>query len=95
MNDRKMTVLRLVIFCVLAFVPFWIILPMMNAHFGEPVYMCEAAQPAVYALGTFGMLIPSVAHLITRLVTGEGFRNTYLGVNIRGNGKWYLPSVWV
>lgn len=95
MNDRKMTVLRLVIFCVLAFIPFWIILPMMNAHFGEPVYMCEAAQPAVYALGTFGMLIPSVAHLITRLVTGEGFRNTYLGVNIRGNRKWYLASVWV
>lgn len=95
MNDRKMTVLRLVIFCVLAFVPFWIILPAMNAHFGEPVYMSEAAQPAVYALGTFGMLIPSVAHLITRLVTGEGFRNTYLGVNIRGNGKWYLASVWV
>ncbi|MBQ9843166.1 MAG: CPBP family intramembrane metalloprotease [Oscillospiraceae bacterium] len=95
MNDRKMTVLRLVIFCVLAFVPFWIILPAMNAHFGEPVYMSEAAQPAVYALGLFGMLIPSVAHLITRLVTGEGFRNTYLGVNIRGNGKWYLASVWV
>ena len=95
MNDRKMTVLRLVIFCFLAFVPFWIILPAMNAHFGEPVYMSEAAQPAVYALGLFGMLIPSVAHLITRLVTGEGFRNTYLGVNIRGNGKWYLASVWV
>ena len=95
MTDRRKTIFRLVIFCVLAFVPFWVILPVMNAHFGEPVYMSEAAQPAVYALGLFGMLIPSVAHLITRLVTGEGFRNTYLGVNIRGNGKWYLASVWV
>lgn len=95
MTDRKMTVIRLAIFCVLAFVPFWIILPMMNEAWGEPVYMCEAAQPAVYALGVFGMLIPSAAHLITRLVTREGFTNTYLGIHFKGNGKWYLASVWV
>ena len=95
MTDRKMTVIRLVVFCVLSFVPFWIILPMMNAAYGEPVYMSEAAAPAVYALGTFGMLIPSMAHLLTRLVTGEGFANTYLGVHFKGNGKWYLASVWV
>lgn len=95
MTERKMTVLRLVLFCVLAFVPFWIILPMMNAAWGGPVYMSEAAAPAVYALGTFGMLIPAAAHRITRLVTREGFKNTYLGVNFRGNGKWYLASIWV
>lgn len=95
MTERKMTVIRLVIYCVLSFVPFWIILPMMNAAYGEPVYMSEAAAPAVYALGVFGMLIPSVAHLISRLVTREGFTNTYLGLNIRGNGKWYLAPVWV
>lgn len=95
MTDRKMTVIRLVVFCVLSFVPFWIILPMMNAAYGEPVYMSEAAAPAVYALGVFGMLIPSAAHVITRLLTGEGFEDTYLGLNIRGNGKWYLASVWV
>ena len=53
MTERKMTVIRLVVFCVLSFVPFWIILPMMNAAYGEPVYMSEAAAPAVYALGVF------------------------------------------
>ena len=61
MTDRKMTVIRLVVFCVMALVPFWIILPIINAAYGEPVYMSEAAQPAVYALGVFGMLIPAVA----------------------------------
>ena len=95
MTDRKMTLLRLAVFCVLAFVPFWIILPLMHEAYGEPVYMSEAAAPAVYALGTFGMLIPSMAHLLTRLVTKEGFSNTYLGVHLKGNGKWYLASVWV
>ena len=86
MTDRKMTVIRLVVFCVLSFVPFWIILHMMNAAWGEPVYMSEAAAPTVYALGVFGMLIPSIAHLLTRLVTGEGFSDTYLGVHLQGNG---------
>ena len=95
MTERKMTVIRLVLFCLLSFVPFWIILPMMNAAWGEPVYMSEAAAPAVYALGVFGMLIPSIAHLLTRLVTGEGFSDTYLGVHLKGNGKWYLASIWV
>lgn len=95
MTERKMTVIRLVLFCLLSFVPFWIILPMMNAAWGEPVYMSEAAAPAVYALGVFGMLIPSIAHLLTRLVTGEGFSDTYLGVHLNGNGKWYLASTWV
>jgi len=93
MTKRKMTVIRLVIFCMLAFVPFWIILPIMNAAYGEPVYMSEAAQPAVYALGVFGMLIPAAAHLITGLVTGEKFKNTYLCVNFKGNIKWYASSV--
>ena len=95
MTDRKMTILRLVIFLLLAFIPFWVILPNMNAHYGGPVYMSEEAAAAVYALGTFGMLIPSAAHLLTRLLTKEGFQNTYLSINIKGNAKWYLSSVWV
>ena len=95
MTDRKMTVIRLVIFCVLAFIPFWIIVPAMTAHYGEPIYISESAAAATYALGTFGMMIPSAAHLLTRLLTKEGFQNTYLGVNFKGNAKWYLASVWV
>ena len=55
MTDRKMTVIRLVIFCVLAFTPFWIIVPAMTAHYGEPIYMSESAVAATYALGTFGI----------------------------------------
>ena len=95
MTDRKMTVIRLVIFCLLAFIPFWLVVPAMTAHFGEPIYMSEAAAAATYALGTFGMMIPSAAHLLTRLLTKEGFQNAYLGVNFKGNAKWYLASVWV
>ena len=87
-----MTLLRLGIYCLLSFVPFWIILPRMNAFYGGPVYMSEAAEGAVYVLGIFGMLIPAAAHVCTRLVTKEGFRDSYLALHFKGNELWYLAS---
>ena len=95
MTDKKLTVKRLVIFCVIAFLPFIVIVPILNAHYGEPIYECEEAAAAVYALGVFGMLIPSISNIITRLVTKEGFKNSYLGLNIEKNGKYYAAAVWV
>ncbi|MBQ3161272.1 MAG: CPBP family intramembrane metalloprotease [Oscillospiraceae bacterium] len=95
MTDKKLTVKRLIIFLVISFLPFIIIVPIMNSHFGKPIYECEEAIPAVYALGVFGMLIPSAANIITRLATKEGFRNSYLGLNIEGNVKYYAASIWV
>ncbi len=95
MTDKKRTLLRLVTFLVISFLPFIIIVPLLNAHYGGPIYETEEAMPAVYALGVFGMMIPSVAHLVTRLITKEGFRNTYLAANVRGNLKWYVASIAV
>ena len=95
MNSKKITIKRLVIYLLIAFIPFWIILPVLNSVYGEPIYASEKAATAAYAVGVFGMLIPSVAHLITRLVTKEGFKNSYLGLNFRGNAKYYIASVAV
>ena len=95
MNSKKDTIKRLVIYLLIAFIPFWIIIPILNNHFGEPIYASEKAATAAYAVGVFGMLIPSIAHLITRLVTKEGFKNSYLGLNFKGNAKYYIASVAV
>ena len=95
MTNKKLTVTRLVIFLVIAFLPFIIIVPILNAHYGKPVYECEDAAAVVYALGVFGMMIPSVSNIITRLATKEGFKNSYLGLNIEGNIKYYAAAVWV
>lgn len=95
MNSKKITIKRLVIYLLIAFIPFWIILPVLNSVYGEPIYASEKAATAAYAVGVFGMLIPSVAHLITRLVTKEGFKNSYLGLNFKGNAKYYIASVAV
>ena len=95
MTDKKLTIKRLVIFLVIAFLPFIIIVPILNAHYGTPIYECEDATAVVYALGIFGMMVPAISNIITRLATREGFKNSYLGLNIEGNVKYYTASVWV
>lgn len=93
--SRKDTVKRLIIFLVISFLPFYIIVPVMWAYFGEPIFATENPDAAVanYCIGVFGMMIPSFAHIITRLVTKEGFKNTYLGLNTKGKMGYYTASV--
>ncbi len=95
MNSKKATIKRLIVYLFISFIPFWIVIPMLNSYYGEPIYASEKAMTAAYAVGVFGMLIPSIAHLITRLVTKEGFKNSYLGLNFKGNAKYYIASVAV
>lgn len=95
MSSKALTIKRTIIFCVIAFVPFWIIVPIMNSSFGEMIYESESASGAVYALGVFGMLAPALANLLTRLITKEGFASSYLELNFKGNAKYYAASVWV
>lgn len=94
-NSKKLTVKRLIIFLILAFLPFYIIIPVMWAYYGEPIFICEDAQVANYCVGVFGMMIPSFANLITRLVTKEGFKNSYLGLNCKGKMGYFTASVIV
>ncbi len=94
-SSKKLTLKRLLIYLVLAFVPFYIIIPAMWSYFGEPVFICEDAVVAVYCFGVFGMMIPSFAHLITRLVTKEGFKNSFLGAYFKGKMGYWTASVIV
>ena len=94
-NSKKLTVKRLVIFLILAFFPFYIIIPVMYSYYGEPIFVSENETVIVanYVVGVFGMMIPSIANIITRLVTKEGFKNTYLGLNTKGKMGYFAASV--
>jgi cytochrome b subunit of formate dehydrogenase len=96
-NDKKLTIKRLVIFLVISFIPFIIIIPILWNIYGEPIYTSKKENVAVvaYILGVFGMMIPSAAHLITRLVTKEGFDNTYLGFISRAKRAIGLLQYWL
>ncbi len=96
-NSKKLTVKRLVIFLILAFFPFYIIIPVMYSYYGEPIFVSENESVIVanYVVGVFGMMIPSIAHIITRLVTKEGFKNSYLGLNTKGKMGYFIASAAV
>jgi len=95
-SDKKLTVKRLVIFLCIAFIPFYIVIPVLWSVYGKPLYCGDEDLMAVsYAVGVFGMMIPSAANLLTRLITKEGFRNSYLGANFRGRMGYWTASVAV
>lgn len=96
-SNRKLALKRLLIFLAIAFVPFYIIIPATWAYFGEPIYASEREDVMItnYIVGVFGMMIPSLSNLITRLVTKEGFGRSYLGLNTKGKLGYWAASVLV
>lgn len=97
-KEKKQIFVRLVIFCVLAYLPLYVLTPILNITCGELIYsehISNKTAVIAYALGALGMFAPAVAHLLTRLFTKEGFKNTYLGLNFKGNARYYIASVFV
>lgn len=96
-NEKKLTIKRLVIFLILSFLPLMILIPILWLAYGESIFVSENEQLAVvvYIVGIFGMMIPAAANLITRLVTKEGFANSYLGIHFKGKTGYWIVSVTV
>ena len=93
--NEKLTLRRIIIFCIIAFVPFWIIVPILNSVYGGMFYTVKEAAAAIYALGALGMFIPSIANVLTRMITKEGFGNHYLELNMKGNVRYYVAAIIV
>lgn len=97
-NAKKLTIIRLVIYCVLAFLPLLVLTPIINAICGEPMFADNASERTLriaQVFGSIGMFAPAVAHLLTRIITKEGFKNLKLFPNFKGNMKYYFAAVGV
>lgn len=96
-SDKKLTLKRIIIFILIAFVPLIIIVAVVNAFFDEPIYVSETPEALATSqlLGFIGMMTPTIANIITRIITKEGFKNSYLKINLKGNIKYYVLSVVV
>ncbi|MGN0649330.1 MAG: CPBP family intramembrane glutamic endopeptidase [Oscillospiraceae bacterium] len=94
-NNKKLTIKRLIIFFVLAFAPLCIIAPILNAYYGEPIYISTnpQAQNAVFVFSALAMFTPAVANLLTRLITKEGFSKSYLGLTVGKHPGWFAASI--
>ena len=88
MPSKKDTVKRIVIFTVLAYLPVYIMGAVFLKGKGTEMEITSATA------GLLLMFFPTIANILTRVTTKEGFRNTYLGTGKKGSGKYYiLPSV--
>ena len=96
MDSKKLTIKRLIIFYILAILPVIGISVGLTAAFGEPAFVSENPEVLKWVsfTGAFGMFAPSVAHILTRIITKEGWKNTYLGYTAKkGNLKYYVFSI--
>ena len=83
MQNKKKTLLRILLYIVLAYVPMYI----LGFAFSDK----KGGLTSAFAGNTL-MLYPAIAVFITRLVTKEGFRDAYLGFGKRNGGKYYAAA---
>lgn len=84
MPNKKKTLLRIALYLILAYVPVYI----LEFAFSDK----EGSLTSVLAGNTL-MLYPAIAVIITRIVTREGFHNSFLGFGKRNSGKYYALAV--
>ncbi len=97
-KEKKMMILRLIVFCVLAYLPLYVITPILNNICEELIFsenVSDKTAVVAYGLGALGMFAPSIAHLLTRLFTKERWRDTYLGLHMKGNARYYIVSIMI
>lgn len=88
MNNKKLTIIRLVIFYTLAILPLIILTPIFSNLLGEPMFTGKAAAAQLtQTWGIIGMCCPALANVLTRVITREGLKDSYLKLEMK-NGKW-------
>ena len=84
MQSKKKTLLRIALYIVLAYLPVYV----LGFAFSDK----EGGVTSALA-GNSLMLFPAIAVIITRLITKEGFRDSFLGTGRRKSGKYYAAAV--
>ncbi|MGN1111391.1 MAG: CPBP family intramembrane glutamic endopeptidase [Oscillospiraceae bacterium] len=97
-SSKKLTIIRLVIYCVLAALPLCVVTPIVNSFCGELMFSENASADTLriaQIIVSLAMFAPAAAHLLTRIITKEGFKDLMLFPNFKGNIKYYVASVGV
>lgn len=90
MTNKKLEAKRLVIFLLLAFGISWIPAVIYNKAFGYHEWFETNKMPALFWIVGFG---PALANIITRKITNEGWHDSMLHLNLKGNIKYYIIAV--
>lgn len=90
MTNKKTELKRLIIFLVLAFAISWIPAIIFNELFGYYEWFETNKYPVLFWIVGFG---PAIANVLTRLITKEGWHDSMLHLNLKGNLKYYVFAI--
>ncbi|MCM1537533.1 MAG: CPBP family intramembrane metalloprotease [bacterium] len=90
MINKKLEVKRLMIFLFFAFGISWIPAILFNHLFGYHEWFETNKMPVLFWIVGYG---PALANLITRKLTHEGWHDSMLHLNLKGNLKYYILAV--
>ncbi len=83
-EEKKKNIIRIIIFLVLAFTPVYIL---------GIIFIDENGNITNAFTASTVMLYPAFANVLTRIITKEGFKDSYIHANIKGNEKYYIAGV--
>lgn len=92
---KKLELRRIVIFLAFTFAIsyVWTIFLIWPRVFGQGAATLTVAEATIRTVLTAAlMFFPAIGVLFTRIVTGEGFKNSMLRMNLRGNGRYYFVA---
>ena len=90
MINKKIEWQRISIFIIISFILTWIPEIILNKTAGFDVWFSDSRYGL---LGILLMFSPAAANLITRALTKEGMKNSFLHLNLKGNIKFYLIAL--
>ncbi|MDE6032002.1 MAG: CPBP family intramembrane metalloprotease [Oscillospiraceae bacterium] len=90
MTNKKLEAKRLVIFLLFAFGISWIPAIIFNKAFGYHDWFETNKMPVLFWIVGFG---PALANVITRKLTHEGWHDSMLHFNLKGNIKYYITAI--
>ncbi len=90
-SEKQQILKRLLLYIVLAFAPLAIAVIALNLSMDGVLFdAAHAASPVTELVGFLGMMSPAVASILTRVFTKEGFHDSYLRANFKGNLRYYV-----
>lgn len=93
-SEKKLELKRLIIYLFLSFAPIYISVPILNKAMGGLIFDGELMLSPVTSLVSFLiMMCPAVASILTRIITKEGLKDSYLRANFKGNMKYYALAI--
>lgn len=90
MTDKRLAAKRLAIFLLLAFGISWLPAILFNQVFGYHEWFETNKMPVLFWIVGYG---PALANVVTRKLTHEGWHDSLLHLNLKGNLKYYVFSV--